>query len=231
MCWPSSRSKSSKLTVISVVVLWRPPTPYTVKSRQNFRASSHRRSVASQSWVILLSLRLGAKLDMRTRRPVPTPKVSVLGAFPSAATTFVQTNVIQYSFKATAVHKRGRWKEVNQTWSELWSIGPDTLRALQQPPALGVTSWSRLSDTASTASPSVFDIFSASAPTCNVFSSTEVYSEQDSIFFFLMSTQFFEDHSGTFCASWQEAKLSVTAYKTIRPDTQTDLHIDIYKYA
>ena len=42
------------------------------------------------------------------------------------------------------------------------STGPRTLRALQQPPALGVASWSRLSDTASTPSSFVIDLFSAS---------------------------------------------------------------------
>ena len=41
------------------------------------------------------------------------------------------------------------------------SIGPGTLRALQQPPALGIASWSRLSDAASIAPSFVIDLFSA----------------------------------------------------------------------
>ena len=62
-----------------------------------------------------------------------------------------------------AVHtkKRGRWKSAKCTplrekrtcqpkLVRARSTGPRTLRALQQPPALGVASWSRLSDTAST---------------------------------------------------------------------------------
>ena len=43
------------------------------------------------------------------------------------------------------------------------SIRPGTLRALQQPPDLGIASWSRLSGTASAASLSVFDLFSPSS--------------------------------------------------------------------
>ena len=41
------------------------------------------------------------------------------------------------------------------------SIGPGTMRALQQPPALSIASRSRLSDTASTAPSFVIDLFSA----------------------------------------------------------------------
>ena len=41
------------------------------------------------------------------------------------------------------------------------SIGPGTMRALQQLPALSIASWSRLSDTASTAPSFVIDLFSA----------------------------------------------------------------------
>ena len=41
------------------------------------------------------------------------------------------------------------------------SIGPGALRVLQQPLAFGIASWSRFSDTASTASLSVLDLFSS----------------------------------------------------------------------
>ena len=69
--------------------------------------------------------------------------------------------------------KRGRWKSAKCTplrekrtcqpkLVRARSTGPRTLRALQQPPALGVASWSRFSDTASTPSSFVIDLFSAS---------------------------------------------------------------------
>ena len=67
---------------------------------------------------------------------------------------------------ATSARRYGKKSGgVNQTWSRACSISRTTLRALRQPLALSVSSWSRLSDASWAASPSEVDL----APICNVF--------------------------------------------------------------
>ena len=73
------------------------------------------------------------------------------------------------------VHTETRTMEISQVCAPLLekrtcqpklvrarSIGPGRLRALQHPPALGFASWPGVTDTASTASSSVIDLFTAS---------------------------------------------------------------------
>ena len=80
------------------------------------------------------------------------------------------------------------------------SIGPGTLRALQQPPALGIASWSRLSDTASIAQSFVIDLFCANTDLQQFFlnggvqcAKLEPFSDDNTIF---------RREFKRFCASW-----------------------------
>ena len=61
--------------------------------------------------------------------------------------------------------------------------GPGTLRALQQPPALGIVSWSRLSSTASTAPSFVIDLFGANTDLQQFFLNRGVQCAKLDLFF------------------------------------------------
>ena len=113
------------------------------------------------------------------------------------------------------VHTKTRRMEISQVCTPLRekrtcqpklvrarSIGPGTLRALQQPPALGIASWSRLTDTASTAPFVVIDLFSAHTDLQRFFLNRR-YTVRKTQSFFLMTTQFFRREFKIFCASWQ----------------------------
>ena len=114
-----------------------------------------------------------------------------------------------------SIQKRGRWTSaksvrhyeksgrVNKSWSEL-----APLVQAQQPPALGFASWPCLTDTASTASSFVIDLFTASTDLQRLLLDKVLHSAKLNSILSEMTTQFFRREFNRFCASWHVVRFS-----------------------
>ena len=102
------------------------------------------------------------------------------------------------------------------------SIGPGTMRTLQQPPATGIASLSRLSDTASTAPSFVIDLFSANTD-LQTFFLEQKYTVRKTRSFFLMTTQFFYENSRDFAhpGKWSDPRRNALAASIFAASCQT----------